>query len=87
MSVPAAWTWPLQHTAPLMPDVVGQFGHRRKFDTHTGVDLYCELGTNIVACEDGIVVNIQWFTGANALTEDGIPSNWWNDTKAILVVG
>ena len=65
----------------------GCFGTQRKNDLHTGVDLYCEMGTRVTACEDGIVVAINWFTGSNAPLDDGTPSDWWNDTKAILVEG
>lgn len=82
-----AWIWPLRGQAALFPDAVGQFGHQRKHDVHTGVDLYCELGTEIVACEDGKVISVSWFTGAHAPTQDGSPASWWNDTKAIMVEG
>lgn len=57
------------------------------FVVFKGVDLYCEQGTEVISCEDGIVVSIPWFTGQYALTNDGIPSNWWNDTIAILIEG
>lgn len=77
------WHWPL-------PGVVwskweighhGAFGTRRKHDIHTGVDIYCSIGQNVEAVEDGVVVNIEHFTGPNA----GSP--WWNDTYAVLVEG
>lgn len=83
----STWAWPLENSLPIFPDSPGQFGFQRKFDVHTGVDLYCELDTKVIACEDGIVVSIHWFTGQNALNLDGIPSNWWNDTKAVLIEG
>lgn len=57
---------------------------------HTGVDLYCELGTEVVACEPGIVVRIDWFTGQHVnvgYRDDGEPTSWWNDTKAVLIEG
>ncbi len=59
----------------------GQFGAVRKYDIHTGVDLYCDPGTEVLALEDGVVVAIEDFTGPSA----GSP--WWNDTKAVLVEG
>ena len=57
----------------------GSFGYSRKFDVHTGIDLYCEPGTPVYACEDGIVVAIEKFTGQHS------DSPWWNDTWALLV--
>lgn len=59
----------------------GSFGFKRKFDFHTGIDLYCSEGTEVVACEDGFIVNIEEFTGPNA----GSP--WWYPTKSVLVRG
>ena len=57
------------------------FGGVRKFDIHTGVDLYCNNETLVFAIEDGIVVNIENFTGESA----GSP--WWNETNSILIEG
>lgn len=76
------WIWPL-NAKPLMPGKRGSFGAVRTYDVHTGIDLYCELGTEVFAVEDGEVISIENFTGPNA--DD--PSPWWNDTKAILVRG
>ena len=59
----------------------GRFGGKRKFDTHTGVDLYCEPGTPVYAMEDGVVVSVEYFTGTNA------QSPWWHDTKAVTIEG
>jgi murein DD-endopeptidase MepM/ murein hydrolase activator NlpD len=80
------WTWPLRAPA-LLPDEVGRFGHVREHDVHTGVDLYCELGTEVVAVEGGVVVAVEWFTGRNVPAPDGQPSDWWNDTMVVLVAG
>ncbi len=66
-----------------MPGHVGSFGYRRKHHTHEGVDLYCKANTPIWAVEDGIVVDVQQFTGQYA----DPPSPWWHDTQAILVEG
>lgn len=57
----------------------GAFGTARRFDTHTGVDLYCNEGDEVFAIEDGIVVLIEHFTGKDANSE------WWNDTMAIHI--
>jgi murein DD-endopeptidase MepM/ murein hydrolase activator NlpD len=59
----------------------GTFGYVRKYDIHTGVDLYCAPGTNVHAIEDGIVVAIEAFTGVEA----GSP--WWRSTQVVLVEG
>jgi murein DD-endopeptidase MepM/ murein hydrolase activator NlpD len=56
------------------------FGGERKYDIHTGVDLFCDSGQEIRSIEDGIVVNVLLFTG-------GKESPWWNDTYAVMVEG
>ena len=61
----------------------GSFGARRKYDRHTGIDLYCPEGSRVVAVESGTVVTVENFTGPNA--DD--PSPWWLDTQAVLVEG
>lgn len=61
--------------------VQGRFGGIRKYDRHTGVDLYCAEGDPVYAFEDGKVLRICNFTGEIA----GSP--WWNDTKAVLIEG
>lgn len=63
------------------PTPEGEFAAVRKFDIHTGVDLYCDPGTKVYAVEDGIVIAVEDFTGPKA----GSP--WWNDTQAILIKG
>lgn len=59
----------------------GGFGAVRKFDIHTGIDLYCCPDQEVYAMEDGEVIDIIPFTGINA----GSP--WWNDTIAVLIKG
>ena len=76
------WNWPL----PVRPEIPtgdhpGSFGAVRKHDVHTGVDLYCDPGTEVYAVEDGVVVEIEDFTGPKA------ESPWWHETQAILVEG
>jgi murein DD-endopeptidase MepM/ murein hydrolase activator NlpD len=60
---------------------LGAFGVSRKFDIHTGVDLYCEPFADVIAIEDGEIIAIEWFTG------EVVDMPWWNDTKAIAVKG
>ncbi len=60
---------------------LGAFGTQRKHHRHEGVDLYCNPGESVHAVESGVVVNILPFTGPSAGSE------WWNDTKAVMVEG
>ena len=69
-----------KYTVP-QGEELGAFGVRRKFDVHTGVDLYCENGDEVISIEDGIVVAVEPFTGEIA----GFP--WWNNTYAVAVLG
>lgn len=63
------------------PGEPGAFAAIRKYDIHTGVDLYCQPGTKVFAVEQGIVIFINYFTGPES------ESPWWNSTKAIMVKG
>ena len=58
----------------------GGFATERKYDIHTGVDLYCENRELVYAIEDGYVVHVIEFTGFEE-------SPWWNDTYAVVVKG
>ncbi len=60
---------------------LGAFGVTRKHDMHTGVDLYCEQGDEVICMEDGIIVNIAYFTGPS------VNMPWWNDTQAVAIKG
>ena len=77
------WLFPLKHHHGTLPvlDHPGAFAVKRKFDIHTGVDLYCAHGNEVYAVEDGIVVATEIYTGPNA------ESPWWNETYAVLVEG
>jgi len=75
------WRWPLFEGPAGLPDLAGRFGAVRKYDVHTGVDLYTYPGMPVLAVESGEVVAIEDFTGPKA----GSP--WWNDTQAVLVEG
>jgi murein DD-endopeptidase MepM/ murein hydrolase activator NlpD len=59
----------------------GAFGFRRKKDFHTGVDLYTNDGELVYAVEDGIVVNIDIFTGKK------LGHDWWEETWAVMIEG
>ena len=59
----------------------GRFGYTRKFDIHTGFDIYCPNGEPVYAIEDGIVTKIDDFTGI------GVNMPWWEDTQAISIEG
>lgn len=56
----------------------GAFGCRRKYDFHTGIDLYGKPGDWVYAIDDGIVVSVDRFTGKR-------PDSWWLPTDAIIV--
>lgn len=77
--------WPLQSDSiSIVPEgSVGDFASRRSFYHHPGIDIYCPIYTIVQAIEDGIVVHIEHFTGAEA----NPPSPWWNDTWAVMVEG
>jgi len=62
---------------------VGDFGYRRSFYHHSGIDLYCQKDEKIFAIEDGIITNIEIFTGPNANPK----SPWWNETFSIMIEG
>lgn len=78
-----SWIWPLLRTFPDVPKPgePGAFGTRRKYDVHTGVDLYSPLHVVVQAVEPGVVLSRELFTGVRA----GSP--WWNDTQAVLIQG
>ena len=59
----------------------GTFAAQRKHDIHTGFDIYCNVKEPVYAIEKGKVINISHFTGKEA------DSDWWNETKAILIEG
>lgn len=65
------------------PDEQGKFGAVRKFDIHTGIDLYCKPGEPVYAIEDGLWIDDDYFTGPNA----NPPSPWWNETSYACVMG
>lgn len=84
------WEWPLhagQCRGIPLGNHPGAFGFTRKFDVHTGVDLYTFNGADVKAMEYGQVVKIIPFTGSKVFGKDGKPMDWWLDTDAVLVKG
>lgn len=59
----------------------GWFGATRKYDMHTGVDLYCEPNTPVFPFEEGEIVGLGYFTGKEA----GCP--WWNESRYLSIKG
>jgi len=78
-----SWIWPIPSVEKKLPSSIepGSFGFVRKHDIHTGVDIYCEPDSKVIAVESGVVKNIEAFTGSNA----GSP--WWRDTDAVWIEG
>lgn len=69
-----------------MPDIpvcqhYGAYLVKRKFDVHTGVDLYTQETSPVYAIERGEIVSIRYFTGSEA----GCPH--WNTTWAVDIEG
>jgi murein DD-endopeptidase MepM/ murein hydrolase activator NlpD len=77
--------WPLKNLTPKIVPVnsVGDFAYRRSFYHHPGIDIYCDNNQEVLAIEDGVVVNLEVFTGPMATP----PSPWWNETHSILIEG
>lgn len=73
--------WPLPGVIPTTPPPHGMFGFVRRFDVHTGVDLYAPDGSPVVTIERGKVVAVSPFTGPEA----GSP--WWAITSYVMVEG
>ena len=77
--------------SPVVPRLPGSFGAVRAHGVHTGVDLYCPLGSSVLALESGVVV--VGLTGCQAVTANGPPaagadtSTFWNETLAVMVQG
>ena len=69
-----------------MPDIpvclhYGSYLSKRRFDVHTGTDLYAPVNAPVYAIEKGEVVKIRYFTGKEA----GCPH--WNTTWAVDIEG
>ncbi len=77
------WVFPLKECSgiPVTPHPGAFKAVRRDNHIHTGVDLYADEGSDVTACESGVVVSVEPFTGA----KDNSP--WWKDTDAVLIEG
>jgi hypothetical protein len=77
------WYFPLKNWQGEIPqgDHPGSFGARRKYDFHTGIDLYVPGNQIVYAVETGVLLNVEDFTGPDA----GYP--WWLPTQSILIEG
>jgi hypothetical protein len=78
------WAWPVPNHVPWEVPSNGHdgaFSTRRRFDVHTGIDIYCPPGAPVHAVEDGTVLRIEKFTGPE------MGSEWWLPTECILVRG
>lgn len=75
--------WPIFNKEPIIPakNSPAAFAHKRSYYYHPGVDLYCENNKEIIAVENGKIVNIEIFTGSEANPS----SPWWNETYSIMV--
>lgn len=94
LSMPLKGRWIVDHDDPIEKPVVegiihipmpeihkGGFGYKRKHHQHEGVDLYCPDRTEVYAIEDGEVVAVGQFTGAE------VDSPWWNSTSYVMIKG
>lgn len=57
----------------------GAFGYERKYDIHTGIDLYTVKNEIVFPVLPGEVVSVFQFTGKDI----GMP--WWLDTWAVMI--
>lgn len=86
-SVKDVWVNPTKNVYPTdlniteipVADHPGSFGFKRTHHWHEGVDLYAPVGAVVQACQDGIFLGFEQFTGEAA----GSP--WWHDTWAAVV--
>ena len=58
-----------------------RFGAVRRWDVHTGVDLFAPDGTEVYAVEDGVVIDISTFTGPS------LGFDFWAETDCCVVEG
>lgn len=57
----------------------GLFSAVRRHDIHTGLDFYCEEGSDVSCIREGVVVDVFQFTGID------VGTHWWNSTDAVVV--
>jgi len=77
--------WPLPGV-PYDTHPRGKYGVVRRFDRHTGIDLYAEEGSKVVSMTDGYIKHLGPFTGPGVVCDD-YPngSDWWLPTEYIVI--
>ena len=68
---------PVEPVCGLKP--CGLFRAERKYDIHTGLDIYTKPDAEVVCINKGVVLSVFQFTG------EAVGSPWWNDTWAVAV--
>jgi|GEM_PF-1891379 len=77
--------WPLPGV-PYESHPRGKFGVVRKFDRHTGIDLYAPEGAGVVSMTSGVLHYVGPFTGPDVVCDDYPEgSNWWLPTNCVVV--
>lgn len=69
-----------EYEIPIGGNHPGSFGFKRRNHIHEGIDIYCKEGDIALAIEEGVVLDIGIFTGAE------VESPWWNKTEYISIL-
>lgn len=79
--IESSWHPPINNF--ILPDSIypGSFGFVRKYDVHTGIDLYCKYKEPVFAVEDSYFVSVNKFTGPD------VGSPWWYETYYMMLKG
>lgn len=75
--------WPVPESLskePQRPGVPGGFWENRGDRYHCGVDIYAPFGSDVLAVEAGVVIDITSFTSPKTVS-------YWNETLAVIVRG
>lgn len=73
------WPVPKSPTRTLpQPGAPGSFWENRGDRFHCGVDIYAPFGSEVLAMENGLVVQTQLFTSPHMI-------GYWNDTYAVTI--
>jgi murein DD-endopeptidase MepM/ murein hydrolase activator NlpD len=73
--------WPIIHFKSVSipaPGEAGSFWEDRGDRHHAGIDLYAPAGSQVVAVEKGVVLDVSVFTSADLCS-------YWNTTYSLLV--
>jgi hypothetical protein len=77
MELPVKSLYELKDQIEMYPQSI--FGHIRKFDIHTGLDIYTDTDIEVTNLKNGVVYQMGLFTGPEA----GSP--WWNTTSYVVI--